>query len=103
MSTDGFFASKKNLRCLPIDIEAVVRGFSAAPALYPILVDNLSVGLGEALLVMNVPPQCVFEQGIDEADAYLGLAEVPVLVAVDVRAELLNQPVDLRGNSHRSP
>src|SRR5215211_3811536 len=55
-------------------VEAVVRGFRPAPDLHPVLVDDLPVGLGEALSVLHVPAEKA-EERVDEVYARLRLVE----------------------------
>ena len=93
-----FFALDEEFAC-SADAEAQVRGFGGAADFNGILVDDVLVSLGIALLVVDIPAQG-FEERVNELGADLGLIIFAGLVSLALRVKPLNQLQYFLWNRH---
>jgi len=90
----GALGFEKEFACAA-DAEAVVGGFGGLTDFDGVFVDDVLVGFGVAVLVVNVPAERL-EEGVEEFAAELGFIVVGRAVGVAVAVEPLDQFKDLR-------
>src|SRR5207244_4213601 len=72
------------------DAEAVIRSFGGFADFDRVFVDDVFVGLGVALFVVNVPAER-FEKGVEEFATKLGLVVMMGFVGIAVAIKALDQ------------
>jgi hypothetical protein len=75
------------------DAETVVGGLGSVPDTKSVLVDDISVGFSETLLVMNVPPEG-FPERIEEVVAELSFVVLTGAIGILVKLEALHKTQD---------
>src|SRR5439155_25415664 len=81
------------------DAKAVIGRFGGFADLDGVLVDDVLVGLGVTLLVVDVPAEGL-EEGIEEFAAELGFVVLRRAVGILVALEALSQFADFGGHAH---